>query len=232
MTFSSTLPAFAFLIALTPAGFPVQLQPEADAAFNHYIQLTEQRMDKDLSDGRFLTLGRTARTNIATQETRTLENGKEIPVPHGEIHHWTGAVFLPGVTLARARALKQDYDNYKTVYKPDVIDSRLIKRTGDEFEVFLKLSKKQIVSVMYNTNYRVRYYSPDPKKLYLIPIPRKSPNCRIRGTPTRRKSRPARITDTCGGSIHTGGWRRPTAEFMSNARRSRYPATRPVSCSI
>jgi hypothetical protein len=167
MEFTSTLPVFIFCLALMPADFAVQLHPETDAAFNHYIQLTEQRMDKDLRDGHFLLLSRTPQTTITTQESRTLENGKEIPVPHGHIHHWTGSVFLPGVTLAKVRAVKQDYDNYKNIYKPDVIDSKLIKRNGDEFEVFLKLAKKQILSVVYNTNYRVRYYSPDPKKLYL-----------------------------------------------------------------
>jgi hypothetical protein len=166
-SFSTTLPILIFCFAMMPADFAVQLHPETDAAFNHYIQLTEQRMDKDLREGRFLVLGRTPQTTITTQEFRTLDNGKEVTVPHGQIHHWTGAVFLPGVTLATVRALKQDYDNYKNIYKPDVIDSKLIKRDGDEFEVFLKLAKKQILSVAYNTNYRVRYYSPDPKRFYL-----------------------------------------------------------------
>src|SRR5947209_7253724 len=83
MAFISTLPIFIFCLALMPAELAVQLHPETDAAFNHYIQLTEQRMDKDLRDGHFLVLGRIPQTTITTQESRTLDNGKELPVPHG-----------------------------------------------------------------------------------------------------------------------------------------------------
>ncbi len=140
------------------------LKPETSAAFDKYVQLTEQRMDRELKDGHFLALGNRSRGNMVVQENK---RDDDAVVPHGQIHHWLGGVFLPGVTLAQVAAIKQDYDHYKDIYKPDVVDSRLIKRNGDEFEMYLKISKKQILTMVYDTYYTVRYYSPEPKKMYL-----------------------------------------------------------------
>ena len=140
------------------------LKPETGAAFDKYVQLTEQRMDRELKDGHFLVLGNRSRGNMVVQENK---RDDDAVVPHGQIHHWLGGVFLPGVTLAQVAAIKQDYDHYKDIYKPDVVDSRLIKRNGDEFEMYLKIFKKQILTMVYDTYYTVRYYSPEPKKMYL-----------------------------------------------------------------
>ncbi len=139
------------------------LGPETNAAFDKYAQLTEQRMDRELKDGHFLVLGNTSRNGMVVQEDKR----DDVEVPHGQIHHWLGGVFLPGVTLAQVVALKQDYEHYKDIYKPDVVDSRLIKRNGDEFQLYLKIYKKQVLSVVYDTYYTVRYYSPEPKRSYL-----------------------------------------------------------------
>ena len=139
------------------------LKPETSAAFDQYTQLTEQRMDRELKDGHFLVLGNRSRSAMVVQEYKT----GEAEVPHGQIHHWLGGVFLPGATLAQVAAMKQDYEHYKDIYKPDVVESRLIKRNGDEFEMYLKISKKQILTVVYDTYYTVRYYSPEPGKMFL-----------------------------------------------------------------
>lgn len=140
------------------------LKPETGAAFDKYVQLTEQRMERELKDGHFLVMGNRSRSNMVVQENK---RDDDAVVPHGQIHHWLGGVFLPGVTLAQVASIKQDYDQYKEIYKPDVVDSRLIKRNGDEFEMYLKISKKQILTMVYDTYYTVRYYSPEPQKMYL-----------------------------------------------------------------
>ncbi len=139
------------------------LKPETSAAFDKYTQLAEQRMDRELKEGHFLVLGDSSRSGMVVQEHKS----DEVAVPHGQIHHWLGGVFLPGLTLAQAAAIKQDYAHYKDIYKPDVVESRLIKRNGDEFELYLKIYKKQILTVVYDTYYTVHYYSPEPGKLFL-----------------------------------------------------------------
>jgi hypothetical protein len=61
----------------------------------------------------------------------------------------------------------QDYDNYKVYYKPEVTESRIIARAGDDFDVFLRLYKKQVITVVLNTYYRVHYGMLDPQRMYV-----------------------------------------------------------------
>jgi len=105
---------------------------------------------------------------IGIEAGATLDNGKEINVPDGMIQHWVGSMFIEGATIPQVKAVLQDYENYKRIYKPEVIDSRQISQQGDEYDVFLRLYKKQILKVVLNSNYHVRYGTPDPRRMYVI----------------------------------------------------------------
>jgi hypothetical protein len=150
-------------ILASQALFAASLRPETNNAFDKYAQLTERRMERELKEGHFLVLGNSSRTNMVVQDHKR----DDVKVPDGQIHHWLGGVFLPGVTLAQVTAIKQDYEHYKDIYKPDVMDSKLIKRDGNTFDLYLKIYKKQVLTVIYDTYYTVHYSSPDPKKLYV-----------------------------------------------------------------
>ena len=80
-----------------------------------------------------------------------------IEVPDGLVHDWVGSVFIPGATLERTLAMVQDYDRHKDVYKPDVIDSRVISHTGDEFHIYLRLLKKKVITVVLASAHDVKY---------------------------------------------------------------------------
>ena len=67
------------------------------------------------------------------------------------IHDWIGASFVPGATVEDVLALVQDYDNHENIYKPEVIASRLISHRGNDFQVYLRLLKKKIVTVVLDT---------------------------------------------------------------------------------
>ena len=82
--------------------------------------------------------------------------------PNALIHDWIGAAFIPGATLNVVLALIQDYDNHKNIYKPEVVDSKLISRRGDNFQIYLRLLKKKILTVVLDTDHEVRYRSLDP----------------------------------------------------------------------
>jgi hypothetical protein len=47
----------------------------------------------------------------------------------GLIHHWIGAIFVPGATLAQVLATQRDYDRYST-YFPSIVRSRLVATDG------------------------------------------------------------------------------------------------------
>jgi hypothetical protein len=77
-------------------------------------------------------------------------------IPDGLVHHWLGVVRIPGVRLEDVLAFVQRYDDSPRYFN-DVIASKLLQRNGDDFEVFLKLRRQKVVTVVYNTTHRVTY---------------------------------------------------------------------------
>ena len=80
-----------------------------------------------------------------------------VKVPHGLIHDWIAAAFIPDTTAEDTLAVMQDYDNHKNIYKPEVIASRLVSRHDNDFQVYLRLLKKKIVTVVLDTEHGVHY---------------------------------------------------------------------------
>jgi hypothetical protein len=78
-------------------------------------------------------------------------------VPNGLIHDWVAATFLPDTSLKDTLALIQDYDNHKNIYKPEVIDSKLISHHDNDFQIYLRLLKKKIMTVVLDTDHEVHY---------------------------------------------------------------------------
>jgi hypothetical protein len=142
----------ALLVA--PSAQAAKLTPQTDAAFDRYILLTEARMKTDW------------KARVRGGQIRI--EGKTIDVPDGMIQHWVGSMFIPGASIAQVKAVLQDYENYKNFYQPEVIESRQISRQGDEYDVFLRLYKKHVLTVVLNSNYHVRYNTPDPQHMFVI----------------------------------------------------------------
>jgi hypothetical protein len=68
-----------------------------------------------------------------------------------------GVAFIPRATLSQILAVLPDYDNHKIIYKPDVRDSRLLTRDGDDFKVYLQFCWKSLVTVIVNVNLDIQY---------------------------------------------------------------------------
>ena len=78
-------------------------------------------------------------------------------MPKGAIHHWLGSALVPGVTLEEVlHALI--YAVEPEALQDDVIESRVLDRPGDDrLELFLKLRRKQVVTVHFNTEHSAAY---------------------------------------------------------------------------
>jgi hypothetical protein len=149
----------------------VELRPETLRAFDAYVRDAEAGMEESLHGG-----GPFLWSDSTPERIQRREKGKPlaelwagtdpIPVPEGLIHDWVGAVSVPGATLAGTLALVQDYDNHKNVYAPDVADSKLIRRAGDDFRIFLRLLKKKIITVVLDTDHEVHYSRLGPSCSY------------------------------------------------------------------
>ncbi len=188
---SATTVAFLLLLGApslqTPDVMAVDLEPKTLEAFNRYLQATEARIARDVvRPGAFLyleglpepqrskTLASVHAGNIYIEPLQTRDaSGSAIEAPDGLIHHWIGAVFIPGATLRRVLDLVQDYNQHQDVYKPEVVRSRLVHHEGNNYQVFYRLRYKKVITVTLNTNHDVQYFPVD------------ATHCRSRSVATR-----------------------------------------------
>lgn len=168
------LPICALLAAAQPSLAFVNLTPETARAFDRYVEAAESRMAQDLQPARFLHLdaapdlkARVRSGELVIQPASTLAGAKDMQLPGGLLQDWLGMMFIPGASIAGVRAVLQDYPNYKNFYQPEVIESKEISHHGDEYEIFLRLYKRQILTVVLNANYRVHYAMLDAKRMYV-----------------------------------------------------------------
>ena len=164
----------ALLLLAAPCALPfAKLTPQTTAAFDRYVEVAEGRMNRDLDAERFLHASAELKARLRGGELviepgSVLDSGKESKVPDGMIQDWLGEMFIPGATIAQVRDFLQDYDNYKKYYAPEVIESKLISHQGDDYDIFLRLYKKHVLTVVLNTNYHVHYGMLDPRRMYTI----------------------------------------------------------------
>jgi hypothetical protein len=157
-------------------GSPATLREDTVKAWDLYKKLTEARIEKELeSDSGFLVRdflpdsdaakirSALARGDIYVKkmETRDEEGGK-IKIPKGLVHHWYGSVLVPGVSVDELLGWIQDYDKHRDYFE-EVEDSRLVSRRGEVFEIYLRLRRKKVITVHYNTDHVVTYkrWAPD-----------------------------------------------------------------------
>jgi hypothetical protein len=145
---------------------PVQLRPRTVEAFDRYIKTVELAADETLRTARpFLW---SQMDSARAQQIRTGQVMAQfwagrgpVKVPDGLIHDWVGAAMIPGTTVDDTLALIQDYDNHEKIYKPEVLASRLISRHGNDFQIYLRLLKKKIITVVLDSDHEVHYLSLD-----------------------------------------------------------------------
>lgn len=143
---------------------PVQLNPRTLAAFDAYIHNIEAEMEKTLHGTEpflwsELTPERSQQVNRGQVVAQFWSGRGPVKVPYGLIHDWIAAALIPESTINEVLAVIQDYDNHKNIYKPDVINSRLISREGNDFQIHLRLLKKKIITVVLDTDHQVHYSS-------------------------------------------------------------------------
>jgi len=157
-----------------------ELKPGTVAGFDRYVKATEVRIDSEIKrPGAFLyieglpeprraqALATLKRGGVYMERLKTRDSaGREIETPDGLIHHWMGAVFIPGAKLHQTLELVQDYDHHQDIYKPEVVHSKLIERKGNDFKIFYRLRKKKVITVTLNTDHDVHYFPVDETHAY------------------------------------------------------------------
>lgn len=143
-----------------------------------YVQATETRINNELGGGgRFLAMDfkpqedrerilkvlKAGRVYVEKMETKD-GRGKEIKIEEGMIHHWSGSILIPNVKLATLRHWLQDYDHHADYFQ-EVEKSKLVSRDGENFKIYLRLVRKKIVTVRYNTDHSVVYRDHSPTRV-------------------------------------------------------------------
>jgi len=167
--------SFGLLVATLPVHAFAKLTPQTTAAFDAYVGRGEARMNADLQPGRFLHLD--ARPELknkvragepAIVSASDLKLASEAKIPDGMIQDWIGMMFMPGATLEDVKSVLQDYAHYKNFYTPKVMESKEISRGGDDYDVFLQLYEKHVLTVVLNTTYHVEYKTIDPQRMEVV----------------------------------------------------------------
>lgn len=185
------------LAGVVPVAVAAELRPKTVESWQRYAQAVEARIDRELasSASSFLVVDFVGPGTAADERKAILAgdvpvsrmsafgaNAEEIEVPGGLINHWRGAVFVPGVTLDQVlnelrspagRRHKQE----------DVLDSRVTWLDQDRSHVYLKLVRKKIVTVTYNTEHDVVYRRLGPSKAMSRSVSTKIAELEEAGTP-------------------------------------------------
>ena len=134
-----TLTAGTALLLLAPSAVhAAAVKAETVDAWNGYVASVERSLPQHESD-----------PPLAEPEGRT------IGVPSGTIHQWRGSVTVPHATVGQM--VDALLCPERQPLQADVAEVRVLSRHGDALHLYLKLVRKVIVTVTYDTEHDVRY---------------------------------------------------------------------------
>jgi putative flippase GtrA len=139
-TYASTLLALAIPIHASAAPAAVTL-----SAWERHVAATEARLERT----------RTSAARGERSKDAIAASGESLQVPSGTISDWRGSVFIPGVTLDRLLDRLQHPGTPPP--QEDVVSSRVIARSRDSLSVAIRLVRRAIVTVSYDTEHEMRF---------------------------------------------------------------------------
>jgi hypothetical protein len=163
--------AVLLILAATLSSKAAELNPETVTAWDHYIQAQSARVANS-QPGSFLW------SDQSPDRIRRLRHGEILvaplgqnpkAVPHGLIHHWIGAIFLPNTGLDDVLKVVRDYDKYKQFYAPNVIDSRLLHQAGADDAFSMRMLNKAVVAKFaLDAEFQSSYVPLDQNRWYSV----------------------------------------------------------------
>lgn len=111
----------------------------------------------------------------------------EPSIPDGRIHHWVGAVFIPGVSLDHVLRYLRDRAGRESEAFDDVLSSKLIARDGDRLRIYMKLRRESVITVTYNTEHAVEYRRLNDARASSRSVATKIAELENAGTPQERE---------------------------------------------
>jgi putative flippase GtrA len=143
-----------------------ELTPATVAAWNRYVAAVESRRAEEVRDpARFLSLDFESDATRADSLARLRRGevlarnvaGGTIDLGAGTIGHWRGQIYVPGISVADTIEYAALHGKAGGHRQEDVLESRVLSRGDDSLQLFLKLQRRAVVAVAYNTEHAVSY---------------------------------------------------------------------------
>jgi hypothetical protein len=152
-----TLALLGAPVYLRPAVFTAKLQESTVAAFDRYVQRFEaqNRESRPLLD--------TRGSELALMDLNPDGGDGGEAAPGGYIHHWIGAIRIPGTTVASVESVLSDYDHWTKIYAPDV-KLAAATPTGPDAAVktydlrMVTESSQGFLRFAFDSRYHVKFY--------------------------------------------------------------------------
>jgi hypothetical protein len=181
-----------FIALMAPSVLAVDLTQATVDAFDRYIAATEERLEPRFQGRQFLWADETPEWRPQLKRgaliVHPVQSNGMVAVKGGLIQDWAGAVFIPNASLKRALAVVQDYGHHKDFYKPEVADAMIRSRTGDDFQVYMRIVKaKLLLSDVLNTEHDIRFTTVDAHRVYSRAYSRRIAEVTDAGKPGERE---------------------------------------------
>jgi hypothetical protein len=162
--------AVLFLLLFVRQLQAAEPKQETLRAWDEYIRIVNLNVTRSAAGGsQFLwidesrDIARRVRQNEVVVTSRDPED-----VPQGWIHDWTGAMFVPNVTLDQALSVVETYDRYDEFYKPLIRKCTIVARDGDRVKLnVVAIQKAFSVTAAVATEEKVQVVRLSGKKVYI-----------------------------------------------------------------
>ncbi len=139
--------ASLILIATGKPAVGAELRTCTLEAWDAHVQAARSRMEDRLGHARPFLWAQESEQRMRFMRgggilVEPMGSNGRIVVAGGLIHHWIGAVFVPGVTASQVLAKLDDYEKYQNFYKPSVIEARVLARNGDKCRFSMRWTKR------------------------------------------------------------------------------------------
>lgn len=137
--FGRHVPTATVLVLVLTGTASAAPHPEADAGWRRYLQMVEPEI-----------VARPSRCDPNEDPA-----GEAVDVPSGRIYRWTGCTIVRDMTVDTlvARLLAAG----TPPPQPDVTEARLLARGPDMVRVYLKVIRRTVITVAYDTEHEVRF---------------------------------------------------------------------------
>jgi hypothetical protein len=172
-------------------------RPDTLAAWATYAAAVNARLSRELRDGpRFLGLdfapdAGAARRTVESGAVRVqrldarADSGRVLDVPAAVVQHWRGAILIPGARVdTLLTSLQRDVPD---LGQEDVLRAKVLAREPDGLIVALRLRRTRFVTVVFDTEHRVRFMSLGSGRAFSESTATKIAEVEAPGTPQERE---------------------------------------------